>query len=42
MNRARELIDKGLTRDPKDGMALAVQAEWLKATGDDAGARRSA
>jgi streptogramin lyase len=42
MNRARELIDKALTRDPKDGMALAVQAEWLKATGDDAGARRSA
>jgi hypothetical protein len=37
MDRARELVDKALTRDPKDGMALAV-----KATGDDAGARRSA
>ncbi len=42
MNRAREMVDKALRRDPKDGMALAVQAEWLKATGDDAGARRSA
>jgi DNA-binding beta-propeller fold protein YncE/predicted Ser/Thr protein kinase len=42
MTRARELIDKALERDPKDGLALAVQAEWLKATGDAAGARRSA
>ncbi len=41
MGRARELIDKALKRDPKDAMALAVQAEWLKATGDDAGARQS-
>jgi serine/threonine protein kinase/DNA-binding beta-propeller fold protein YncE len=40
--RARGLIDKALEQNPNDGIALVVQAEWLRATGDNAGARRSA
>jgi tRNA A-37 threonylcarbamoyl transferase component Bud32/streptogramin lyase len=42
MPRARELIDKALAQDPNDALALTVQAEWLRASGDGAGARRSA
>jgi serine/threonine protein kinase/DNA-binding beta-propeller fold protein YncE len=42
MTGARESIDGALERDPNDGLALSVQAEWLRASGDDAGARRSA
>ena len=42
MPRARELIDKALAQDPNDALALAVQAEWLRESGDEAGARRSA
>ncbi len=40
--RARELIDKALEQDANDAIALAVQAEWLRVTGDNAGARQSA
>ncbi len=42
MARARELIDKALARDPNDALALAIQAEWMKKSGDGPGARRSA
>ena len=42
MPRARELIDKALERDPNDALALAVQAEWLRKSGDGDGARASA
>jgi tRNA A-37 threonylcarbamoyl transferase component Bud32/DNA-binding beta-propeller fold protein YncE len=42
MTRARELIDKALEQDANDALALSVQAEWLRASGDEAGARRSA
>jgi len=41
-DRAAELIDKALTRDPQDGLALAVQAELLMQTGDTVAARRAA
>jgi tRNA A-37 threonylcarbamoyl transferase component Bud32/DNA-binding beta-propeller fold protein YncE/tetratricopeptide (TPR) repeat protein len=40
--RARELIDKALAADPNDALTLAVQAEWQRKSGDEAGARRSA
>jgi predicted Ser/Thr protein kinase/tetratricopeptide (TPR) repeat protein len=42
MPRARELLDKALARDPNDALALAVQAEWMRKSGDGPGARRSA
>jgi tRNA A-37 threonylcarbamoyl transferase component Bud32 len=42
MGRARELIAKALKRDPNDALALAVQAEWAKKSGDGQGARRAA
>ena len=41
LGRARELIDKAFERDPKDSLALAVQAEWAKKSGDGQGARRA-
>jgi len=42
IDQARELIDKALNRDSKDGLALVVQAEFLRQTGDLPGARRAA
>jgi predicted Ser/Thr protein kinase/tetratricopeptide (TPR) repeat protein len=42
MTAARGLIDKALEQDANDALALAVQAEWLRVSGDGAGARRSA
>lgn len=42
LDPARELIEAALAQNPQDGLALAVQAELLRATGDRAGARQAA
>jgi DNA-binding beta-propeller fold protein YncE len=42
LDAAGELIDRALAQNPQDGLALAVQAELLRETGDRAGARRAA
>ena len=42
MPRARELIDKASQRNPQDGLAQVVLAEWLRKSGDPRGARQAA
>ncbi len=42
MPRARELIDKAVQRNPQDGLARVVLAEWLRKSGDPRGARQAA
>jgi sugar lactone lactonase YvrE len=42
LDPARKLIETALALDPRNGLALAVQAELLRTVGDRAGARQAA